>query len=771
VTRRRKIALGAAGALLLAWLLVPRPPLREGLGFSRAVFDRDGRLLRLTAAPDQRFRLWVPLARISPRLVEATLLHEDRWFWVHPGVNPVSLARGGLRTYLGGGRRVGGSTLTMQLARIRYGLDTRSVGGKLLQVLKALQLERHYAKQELLEAYLNLAPYGRNVEGAGAASLVYFDKEAGRLSLVEALALAVVPQNPGRRVPGDPAGDQERARAALARRWRAVHPGEPAADAGLAAGPEARPAPMAARAPEALPFLAPHFVDGVLASGAEGAVVTTLDLRLQRLLERTVHAEVARGRPVGIDNAAALLLDWRSMEVLAAVGSAGFFDARIDGQVDGTRARRSPGSALKPFVYGLALDQGLIHPRTILKDSPTRFRGYDPENFDGQFFGPIAAGEALVRSRNVPAVELATRLSPGLHGLLARAGVGGLRPEPHYGLSLVLGGAEVTMEELAALYAALASGGTWRPPRTRLAAPPAGAERLLSAEAAWTVLDMLEQNPRPGPGLERARRDAPIAWKTGTSHGYRDAWAVGVSGRFVLAVWIGRFDGQGNPAFVGVEAAAPLFFRVTDALRASGLAEPVGRPQPAGVSRVAVCPVSGKLPGPSCRQAVDTWFLPGVSPIDTCDVHRAVLVDGRTGRRACRAGPGTRLEVFELWPSDLSRLFAAAGLPRRSPPPYQEGCRLDDQGREGAPPRITSPQEGLVYSLRAARVGQDPVPLMAVTESDAHELFWFVDAELVGRTRPGVPLLWSPRPGSFVIRAVDDQGRAGAARVRLEVVQ
>lgn len=764
MTRRRRIALGAAGVLLLAWLLVPRPPLQDGLGFSRAVFDREGRLLRLTAAPDQRFRLWVPLARLSPRLVEATLLQEDRWFWVHPGVNPVSLLRGAFRTYLGGGRREGGSTLTMQLARIRYRLDTRTVGGKLLQIWKALQLERHYSKQRLLEAYLNLAPYGRNVEGAGAASLVYFDKEAEQLSLVEALALAVVPQNPGRRVPGDPAGDQERARTALGRRWRTAHPGAPA-------GAEQPGGALAARAPEALPFLAPHFVDGVLAAGDEGTVVTTLDARLQRLLERSVRAEVARGRPLGIDNAAALLLDWRSMEVLAAVGSAGFFDAGIDGQVDGTRARRSPGSALKPFVYGLALEQGLIHPRTVLKDSPTRFRGYDPENFDGQFFGPIPAGEALVRSRNVPAVELSTRLRPGLHDLLVRAGVGALRPEAHYGLSLVLGGAEVTMEELAGLYAALASGGTWRPLRTRLAAPPGRAERLLSPEAAWTVLDMLEENPRPGPSLAQARQGAPIAWKTGTSHGYRDAWAVGVVDRFVVATWIGRFDGQGNPAFVGVEAAAPLLFKVTDALRTGGLSAPVERRRPSGLTRVAVCPVSGKLPGPSCRQAVDSWFLPGVSPIDTCDVHRAVLVDERTGRRACRSGPGTRAEVFEVWPSDLLRLFAAAGLPRRSPPPYQEGCRLDDQGQEGAPPRITSPQEGLVYSLRASRVGQDPVPLLAVTDADAHELFWFVDAELVGRTRPGVPLLWSPRPGRFVVRAVDDRGRAGAARVVLEVVE
>ena len=216
--KRRQVALGVAGALALGWLLVPRPPLREGLAFSRAVFDRDGRLLRLTAAPDQRYRLWVPLSRIAPRLVEATLLHEDRYFRFHPGVNPVSLLRGAMRTYLQGGRRVGGSTLTMQLARIRYGIDSRTVGGKLHQVLRALQLERHYSKQELLEAYLNLAPYGRNIEGVGAASLVYFDKEAERLGLAESLALAVVPQSPSHRVPGDPARGLDQARAALTRR-------------------------------------------------------------------------------------------------------------------------------------------------------------------------------------------------------------------------------------------------------------------------------------------------------------------------------------------------------------------------------------------------------------------------------------------------------------------------------------------------------------------------------------------------------------------------
>lgn len=196
-----------------------------------------------------------------------------------------------------------------------------------------------------------------------------------------------------------------------------------------------------------------------------------------------------------------------------------------------------------------------------------------------------------------------------------------------------------------------------------------------------------------------------------------------------------------------------------------------GRARPAGLTRLSVCPVSGKLPGPNCRQAVDSWFLPGVSPIDTCDVHRAVRIDVSSGRRACRDGAGTRLETFEFWPSDLLGLFHAAGLPRRVPPPFVPGCPLDDRALLGAPPRITSPQEGVTYSLRAARAGEDPTPLLAVAEAGVHELFWFVDSEFLGRSRPGAPFMGSPRPGAFVFRVVDDQGRAGAARVAVEVVK
>ncbi|WP_205525874.1 penicillin-binding protein 1C [Pyxidicoccus trucidator] len=766
--RRLRRWLLAVLGLAVLYAAVPRPPLREELGFSQAVFDREGRLLRLTLSPDEKYRLWVPLERIPPALVEATLLHEDQHFREHFGVNPVALGRAVWSTYLTGGRRMGGSTLTMQLARIRYGIESRTPAGKIFQMLRALQLECTYSKDQILEAYLNLAPYGRNVEGVGAASLVYFSKDVERLSLAEALTLAVVPQSPARRDPGRDAGALTAARLRLFERWLVPHPEDAERRALLAM-------PLPVRTPEDLPFLAPHFVGRALrASPAGSSVRSTLDLSLQRLLERHVRQYVERRREVGIRNAVAMLVDWRSLEVRAAVGSADFFEESIDGQVDGTQARRSPGSALKPFIYGLGFDQGLLHPRTMLKDSSTGFRGYDPGNFDGEFVGPLAAEDALVRSRNIPAVAMAQQLRPpGLYGFLRQAGIGGLRAEEHYGLSLALGSAGVTMAELVELYAMLANGGVLRPLRLGVDAPRDEGVRLLSAEASFMVLDALAKGPRPAQSFraEWARDTVPVSWKTGTSTGFRDAWSVGVVGPYVVAVWVGNFDAQPNPAFVGQTAAAPLMFELVDSVRAKD--PDVRRVQPSpppGVSRVHVCALSGGIPGPHCHRKVSTWFVPGTSPIRACDVHREVLVDTRTGLRACAPGPSTRAEVFEFWPSDLLRLFQKAGLPRRVPPAEDTSCGLEQSASEGTPPQITTPEDGVDYSLRASAPGPQTVPLAVVTDADVRRVFWFVDEQLVGTAPRGEPLHWTARPGTWMVRAVDDRGRSDARSLTVRLV-
>jgi penicillin-binding protein 1C len=782
--RRRARWLLVAVAVCVVTLVVvrlwPRPPLAAGVLQSVEVVDREGRLLRLTLAADQRYRLWTPLDRMSPTLVDAVLLHEDAWFRWHPGVNPLSLARGAWSTY-SGEARIGGSTLTMQLARLRWKLDTRTPRGKLVQVARALQLEAQHGKREILEAYLNLAPYGGNIEGVGAASRIYFGKAAADVSRPEALALAVLPQSPSRRgrLRADAdgaayAGDGlEAARARLYARWRDAHGADAAQDALLRL-------PLRLRAPRELPFRAAHLVDRVLADRAlhppsGPRLQTTLDLRLQAVLEERVRSHLARAQRRGLDNAAVLLVDTRDMGIRALVGSADWRDARIHGQVNASSAKRSPGSTLKPFLYALALDQGVLHPATVLRDVPTAFGPYTPENFDGRFLGPVTAQDALVRSRNIPAVTVAAQLTgPSFYEFLQRAGVSRMASERHYGLALVLGGGEASMEELARLYAMLGNDGRLRSLRWRAGDPQELGAALLSPEAAFITRDMLQHNPRPGMEFGATSSNLPIAWKTGTSWGFRDAWAVGLVGPYALVVWMGNFDGAGNPALVGVEAAAPLFFEVTDGLRAAGV--PLGDPPrqwPLQVARVEVCRASGDLPNAWCPERGETWYIPGKSPIRVSRVHRALPVRVADGRVACGAfDPASmRMEVFEFWPSDLARVFEQAGLPRRRPPSVS-ACESAGASWLGSAPMITSPFRATRHVLRLSHPEQAQLALAATVDADVQRLFWFVDDGFVGSTAAGESLAWQPRrAGSYRLSAVDDHGRSDLRAVEVMLEQ
>ena len=395
---------GSCGMLI--WLMLPKPPLLDGISFSQVVRDRDGNLLRVTLSSDQKFRIRTRSRDISPEFIDATLQFEDKHFAQHPGINPVALLRS-VTSILPRHARTGGSTITMQLARLRFHLQTRTAAGKAGQILRALELERHYSKAEILEAYFNLAPYGRNIEGAGAASEIYFGKQAARLTQPEAIALSVIPQSPTRR-----ALLVDRQNSLLNNAQRKWHDRVlPDPDA------EFSNRLFRAQARGNTEFLAPHFVQQVLESDkTTREIVTTLDLARQRLIERRVSDYIAAARTRGIENATVLLVDTRTHDVLAQIGSADFWDKGINGQVDGTRSSRSPGSTLKPFVYALAIEQGIIHPLSVLADAPRSFGEYNPENFDRDFLGPLRASDALARSRNVPAVSLAAQLShPNLY--------------------------------------------------------------------------------------------------------------------------------------------------------------------------------------------------------------------------------------------------------------------------------------------------------------------------------------------------------------------
>lgn len=734
--------------MLLCWCVIPKPAIyRTDQQWSRTVKDRHGTLLHLSTTADGRYRLRTPLSGVSPQWIEATLAKEDRWFRWHPGFNPLALLRAAWGSAIG--HPAGGaSTLTMQVARLRWNLETRTVSGKLTQIFYAIKLERHYSKNEILEAYFNLAPYGGNVEGAGAAALLWCGRDASLVTRREAIALSVIPQSPATRHPGFP---RNAGRIATAQSRLSAQLEE---QSSLRADPLAEGFTLVP--PSAPPHEAPHFCRRLMRDYT-GSIKSTLDLGMQQEMERGIEAHLDRTRERGIVNACAILVHAPSREVLSYVGSAGYSDRDILGMVDGLQAKRSPGSAVKPFVYGLALDQGLIHPRSLLTDGPMAFHDYNPENFEGEFLGPIHANDALVRSRNIPAVALANRLGDGgLYQLLKRGGVDLPKPAGYYGLALTLGGFGISPIQLAALYAGLADDGLPRPLVFSTATALPAASPLLSPQARFLVLDML----RGGTDFDFARNDPTVAWKTGTSHGFRDAWAVGVRGDYVLVVWLGNFNGRGNNALVARKCAAPLLFELFARLHLPDKA--IATPQ--NVRQVDLCATSGDLPGPWCRQTTTGWFIAGVSPISMCRLHREILVDSTTHQRVARddGRPGLQREVHEFWPPDLLDLFRKAGLPRRPPPDPEYGTDTLSGLDPGEAPHILSPLDGRTYQVDGSEIS-----LKAHAASGVLKLYWFCGDAFLGTCAPDNLLPWKPAPGNYRVRVLDDHGRSAEIGVRV----
>jgi penicillin-binding protein 1C len=571
------------------WIAALGPaPLGEGLAFSTLVVDRDGKLLRPYTTPQGRWRLPATREHVDPRFLTLLLAYEDKRFGAHRGVDLFALGRASAQL-IGHGRIVSGaSTISMQVARLLEPRAERSFTAKLRQMVRAVEIERALSKDEILALYLSLAPYGGNLEGVRAASLAYFGKEPRRLTLGEAALLVALPQSPEQRRPDRASEAARRARDRVLDR---------AAAAGLVPADEierARHEPVPeARRP--MPMLAPHAADAVVATVPDRRLHRlTIDAALQANLEELARE---RARALGPEISVAILaVDHATGEVLARVASADYFDLRRAGQVDMTAAVRSPGSTLKPFIYGLGFEDGLIHPDTLIDDRPIRFGGYAPENFDLVFQGTVTVRRALQLSLNVPAVAVLDKVGASRFAArLAQAGAAvTLPPGEAPGLAMGLGGVGVTLGDLVALYAGLARLGTTVAVTERVTGEEAPTpRRLLDAAAAWYVGQVLLGTPPP----ENAA-GGRIAFKTGTSYGYRDAWAVGFDGKRTIGVWVGRPDGAPVPGLVGRVAAAPILF---DAFARTGK---LPAPLPAAPKGVLVA-ATGKLPPPLQR------FRPG----------------------------------------------------------------------------------------------------------------------------------------------------------------
>jgi penicillin-binding protein 1C len=763
-------------ALLLSLLILDLafpPPLPKARDTSTLVTARDGTPLRAFADVHGIWRYPTSPDRVSPLYLQALLTYEDRWFWRHPGINPVALLRASTQMLRSGHIVSGGSTLTMQVARI---LDphSRSLLGKLKQLLRALQLEAHLSKREILTLYLERAPFGGTIEGVEAASWAYLGKPAARLSHAEAALLAVLPQAPSRLRPDREPGAAQRARDKLLERMvaRGVWSRAEVDDARIEA--------VVSRA------LRPPLSAALLAQRLHGAnpkaerIVSTIDPALQGTLEERVAAYFSQ-LPART-SAALLVIDNATLEARAYVGSVAFGDKARLGHVDMVRAWRSPGSTLKPYLYGMALDDGLIHSESLLVDAPQSFSGYRPGNFDAAFNGPVSAATALRLSLNVPAVDLLDRIGPARFAArLDHAGIAlkfprGATPN----LSLILGGTGARLEDLVGAHAALHRGGIAGRVRY-MAGDPVIERRLLSPGAAWIVREILASNPRPGERddtFDTGRRPR-VAWKTGTSYGFRDAWALGGTSRYTVGVWVGRPDGTPLPGQYGAVTALPLLFEVVDSLpRRRG--DNARVPPPRSVAASEICWPLGiaanAQPAALCQRRLRAWTLDGAIPPTFAERDARLWstgrerfdIDAHSGLRLsadCARPHALRSIEIARWPAQASPWLPAETRAASRLPPLSPDCR--DDGRASAETlRIEGVNDGA--TLARPPGGARGVRLSLRALGTASRVQWLQDGRWIGETRGAQPLVREFREaGTHDLTALADTGAWTSLKFRV----
>ena len=771
---RRTISL-ALSLIPFLFILDRLFPLNTTVPYSPVVLAADSTMLHAFLSRDDKWRLYTDLRDITPDLRRAILQKEDRYFYYHPGINPVALIRAAVKNSTTGRRTSGASTITMQTVRLLEPRP-RTYASKAIELMRALQLEIHCSKAEILQLYLNLIPYGSNIEGLKSASWLYFGKSPTLLSLAEITTLTIIPNRPSSLRLGQNNAYIVRERNRFLERYRKQN-AFPAATID-----DAIAEPLTARR-RAAPALAPHASRKLRAENPDSPVIySTLQPAMQAAAGQLVSNYVNRVRAIGIQNAAVVVVDNQTLNILAYVGSADFGNVQDGGQVDGVQAVRSPGSALKPLLYGLAFDVGLITPKSRLNDVPTNFGGYEPENYDRQFNGPVSAEFALANSLNIPAVNLLREISPSaMVSVLEKAGFATIKKQKKaLGLSLVLGGCGVTLDEMTRLYAGLANGGKVGKlnlvQQSDYESGKQSTSQLLSPEATFLVTNTLRQLVRPDlpNNFDNSYHLPRIAWKTGTSYGRRDAWSIGYNQRFTIGVWLGNFSGVGVPALSGANTATPLLFQLFNTLDYNG-PNAWFRP-PAGLAKRPVCPASGDVPGEFCTGRAVDYQIMGVSATRRCQ-HRKVVFTNAAGTmaycphclpntadvfRTASVSPEPVRRTYPNLAPELIAYYETQHIPYEKIPPHNPAC---EQIPATGGPVIISPNNGSEYFVDARQPAS--LQLACQANNDVQTVYWYLNDRLYRKSKPAEGLFVTLRPGRYKISCADDRGRSSDIIIRV----
>ena len=718
-------------------------------------------MLAAYLSKDDKWRMQAHLNEISPYLIKAITEKEDKWFYWHLGVNPIAVVRAFFQNIVTGKRVSGASTITMQVARMLEP-GNRTYLKKIEEMFRAFQLEIHYSKKEILEMYLSMLPYGGNVEGVKAASYIYFNRPPSKLSLAQAILMAVIPNDPNNlRV------DLNKSNAIVMRnKWiqKFIKKGVFKKSDLLDALNE----PLDAKR-YAIKIRAPHFSEYVAQNFHGDEIKTSLVPSVQRKAEKLLSNYVKRVRSKQVTNGAVIIIDNQSNSVAGYCGSADFYDKSISGQVDGVNSVRSPGSTLKPILYSLAFDKGLLTPQMKLLDLPTDINGYEPENYNLKFHGQVTAKYALMNSLNIPAVRLLQKV--GLHNFLSVLEKGGFTDIAEHkkslGLSVILGGCGVRLNQLTGFYTTFANKGILYPlnylasgKKDKKVSTP-----IFTPGAVYLTSQILTSNERPDfPAEFLSYTNLPkIAWKTGTSYGKRDAWAIGYNPDYTIGVWMGNFNGRGAPELSGAEMAVPILFELFNSI--DYRPKKLWFDQPDDIGKREVCSETGLLPSKYCKSIITDYYIKRVSPNKRCDLYKPVYVskDEKISYcTECLPDSGYKKIAYPNYDPELTLWFLKNKIPFKRPPPHNPYCTARFSG---AGPKIISPSAGYDYYIEKG--SKEQIMLMAASDPSIEEQYWYINDKFYAKSKPGKKLFFNPVDGPIKITCLDNLGRKVSIKTKI----
>jgi penicillin-binding protein 1C len=757
----KRLGIGVAAAFLLFLLLNWIFPLPDKVEYSAVITDNKGEIINAYLTKDEKWRMKTGLNEISPLLRKTIIAKEDKYFYSHPGVNPAAVARAFLKNIFRMKRTSGASTITMQVARALEP-GKRNIGNKMREMFRAFQLEWKYNKNEILQLYLNLVPYGGNIEGVKSASFLYFKKNPDHLSLAEITALSIIPNRPSSLVMGKD-NDlivQER------NRWLKKFAKDKVFTRKEIEDALAEPL-TATRG--TVPHYIPHLAYKLNQRGGN-LIHTTIDLNTQLKTEKLVEDYVRTQRLRNIKNAAVVVVDNRTHKVITYVGSSDFTDTTDGGQVNGADAVRQPGSTLKPLLYAMCFDEGLLTPKMTVSDVAVNYEGYAPENYDQKFNGYVTVEYALEHSLNIPAVKSLKMLGhEKLVQKLANCGFGQIKKDQNkLGLSMILGGCGTSLEELTGLFSSFANGGIYVSPSYIQADTSHKKVNVVSPAAAYMINEILSKVNRPDFPInwQATERMPKIAWKTGTSYGRRDAWSIGYNKNFTVGVWVGNFSGVGVADLSGANIATPLLFKIFNTVDYDSDVEWFAAP--GDCEQRQVCSETGLPPAEHCTSRVMDYFIPLLSTNRTCDNVQEFMIspDEKISYcKSCAPEAGYKRKNYKLTDPDMQAYFTEAGIAFKKIPVHNPDC---DKIFKGSAPAITSPVNGSEYLI--SKKNPEPLQLSCKTANDVSKVYWYIDDKFYKACPAVEKQFFVPTEGPVKISCTDDKGRNRNISIRVRYV-